>query len=165
MGYPSLAEALRLSVDQLTADLDKLLSRLSAIEREVTLSQNEEASRRWCEQMSTFLGRARVEVEKNKASLDKAIKQLTEVMQQYAVPTTASSDSGRSAQEEFLVAFNDFVEDWKKAREDNIRAKRMMEKLQARQEMKRREQMAKEEKRARLMAAGGTRSKMSVTQQ
>jgi hypothetical protein len=161
--YPSLTEALRLSFNQLSEDLEKLLGKLTAIEREVTAGQNEEASKVWCEKMSTFLGRARMEVQKNKDALGDAVAEITTVMQQYAIPTTLNPDSGKTPQEEFLIVFSEFVQDWKKAREDNIRALRMVEKLKIRAEKKKREQMAKEEKRARLMAAG--KSSKSIASQ
>jgi hypothetical protein len=97
-----------------------------------------------------------MEVQKNKDALGDAVAEITTVMQQYAIPTTLNPDSGKTPQEEFLIVFSEFVQDWKKAREDNIRALRMVEKLKVRAAKKKREQMAKEEKRARLMAAGNS---------
>lgn len=166
--YPSLAEALRLSIDQLSGDLEKLMVKLSAIEREVTLGQNEEASRVWCDQMATFLGRARVEVQRNKDSLTTAVSDLTRVMQHYAMATTPSAgggESGRTPQEEFLALFHEFLEDWKKARADNQRAERMMAKIKEREDKKKREELAKDEKRQRLIAAGGKGKSKDVISQ
>jgi len=134
--------------------LDKLQSRLVDVEREVALSQKEEGSMEWAEKMATFLSRARIEVQKNKDALGEAIAEISSVMTRYAVDTRAAGESGKSPQEEFLALVSDFCSDWKKAREDNVRAARMMEKMRARTEAAKREAMQKEEKRKRLMAAG-----------
>ncbi len=49
--FPSLADALRLSFSELSADLEKLAGRLSEVEREVAASQKEEGSEQWAEKM------------------------------------------------------------------------------------------------------------------
>ncbi len=152
--FPSLQEALRLSFAQLSEDSSRLLARVAAIEKEVAAGQSEVVSRDWCNSMATFVGRARVEVQKNKDALDEAVAEITGVMKTYAVDTTTAADAGKTPQEEFLVLFNEFCQDWKKAREDNVRAVRMLEKLRQKQEQAKREQMAKDEKRSRLLKVG-----------
>jgi hypothetical protein len=128
----------------------------------VAAGQQEPASAEWGAKMSTFLGRARVEVQRNKDSLAEAVAQITGAMRAYAVDTTASSDSGKTPQEEFLALFGEFCQDWKKAREDNVRALRMLEKTRQRVEQTKRDQMAKDEKRKRLVQVGKANQHMAA---
>ncbi len=95
-------------------------------------------------------------MQKNKDALASAIGEISSVMQRYAVDSKAAGDSGKTPQEEFLALVNEFCTDWKKAREDNVRAARMLEKMRARAEAQKREALVKEEKRKRLMFAGSS---------
>lgn len=67
-------------------------------------------------------------------------------------------------QEEFLGLVNEFVEDWKKAREDNVRLAKLNQKLKEREDKLAREKMAKEEKTKRLMAMGGKTKNFGMQQ-
>lgn len=162
--YSSLAEALRLSFDQIGGDLDKMFAKLGAIEREVAQGLNEDESKGWSEKMSTFVGRAKVEIQKNRDALKEVTQKISDIMKRYALDPSVTSDSGKSAQEEFLMLFHDFVEDWKRAREDNVRAARMMEKLKEREAKKLKLQQEKEEKTKRLMAMGSKNKNLAAAQ-
>ena len=91
---------------------------------------------------------------KKQDALAAAIASITTVMQRYALDARVAGESGKTPQEEFLALVNEFCVDWKKAREDNVRAARMIEKMKARNEAQKREAMQKDEKRKRLMMAG-----------
>jgi hypothetical protein len=135
------------------------------VDREVVACQKEEASLLWGEKMSTFVGRARIEVQKNKEYLSSAIAEITSVMKRYAVDPAASAEGSKTPQEEFLGLVNDFCVDWKKARDDNVRAARMIEKMRAKTEQKKRDAMQKDEKKKRLMAAGKSNAHIEITSQ
>lgn len=90
-----------------------------------------------------------------KDALAAAIASISSVMQRYALDArSTAAESGKTPQEEFLALINEFCVDWKKAREDNVRSARMIEKMKARNEAQKREAMQKDEKRKRLMMAG-----------
>jgi hypothetical protein len=88
----------------------------SKVEAEVTASQNEAESAKWVDAMSVFLGRARLEVQKNIHTLDEVSTEIRAIMAKYAVEP---SGSGADDRLEFLVLMNEFAQDWKKARDDN----------------------------------------------
>lgn len=145
--YPSLTEALRLSFNQLGEDLSGLEAKLGGIERELVASQQDAESAKWCEAMSLFLGRAKIEVDKNKQYLDESSKEVLLLMKKFAVEP---SGSGADERMEFLALLDEFVRDWKKAREDNKLMARMQKQTKAREEKKQQEALNKEEKQKRM---------------
>ncbi len=161
--YPNLSEAVRLSINQLTDDLTSLSAKMASVEREVAASQNDSTSAKWVEAMSLFLGRAKMEVQKGQDSLNAVVAELNGLMRKYA------ADSGPAAPGadeciEFLMLFDQFVSDWKRAKADNAVLARLAVADQSRGAKQSRTRLEKAEKLRRLQSIK-TLSKVDVAAQ
>lgn len=100
--FPSLAEAARLSFSQLQESVASLGSKLTSIETEISHAAPDDA---WAQQMSTFIGRAKMELKKSSETLDAVLRDVGSLMRKFALdPEIKNGETDPRVA--FLAAFN-----------------------------------------------------------
>ena len=123
----NVPEAIKLSLSIMRSEIMDVAKRLNVVQKEVAECSKEKQAEKFHQIMSSFLGRAKVEVDNVIKKLESVEGSIKSVIVQYGEPENTEPP-------DFLAIFNDFITTWDNCKKDNEKRELAEKKLKEREE-------------------------------